>query len=65
MSQQSIDWDKVRAEIEKSGLTSSTRMLAVMPQHDPVRALTSTCDGICPVREIYLPKGSNNGYYRS
>lgn len=65
MSQQSIDWDKVRAEIEKSGLTSSTRMLAVMPQHDPVRVLTSTCDGIYPIREFHSTKGSNNGYYRS
>ena len=52
------DWNGLKAQaLEMSGISSNARMEAFMPQREPIRPLSSTADGVYPVRSMFFNQG--------
>lgn len=44
------DWEQLKREMQASGVRH-TSMVAVMPQHEPIRPMSNVCPGIYPYVE--------------
>jgi hypothetical protein len=51
-------WDQLNLGVpENVAISSSSRMEAFMPQREPMRPLSSTADGVYPVRSKFFERG--------
>lgn len=51
-----VHWMAFRDKLLKhTNLKSHSRVLAIMPEREPLRIMSSTCDGIYPVRALHEP----------
>jgi hypothetical protein len=48
-----IDWAKLNEKI-KGNMPKHTTLVAVMPQHPPIRIMSNLIEGVYPLKEMFL-----------